>query len=62
MHSLIRKCRVCNNYTLDETCGKCDSITDVALPPRYSPVDRFQKYRIVMKEGSNDGKDHNKSI
>lgn len=50
MRSLIRKCRNCETYTLKEECPKCGSFADVALPPRYSPQDRFQRFRLKMKE------------
>jgi H/ACA ribonucleoprotein complex subunit 3 len=40
------KCSACGKYTLKGTCGVCGKSTVMALPPRYSPIDRFQKYRL----------------
>jgi H/ACA ribonucleoprotein complex subunit 3 len=57
MNSLIRKCRKCNTYTLEEHCARCGMETVPAIPPKYSPVDRFQKYRIMDLKGEMNGKD-----
>ncbi|WP_010916669.1 RNA-protein complex protein Nop10 [Thermoplasma volcanium] len=46
MKSLIRKCRKCGRYTMEEICPVCGSQTYIAVPPRFSPVDRFKKYRM----------------
>lgn len=50
MKSLIRKCNKCMTYTMSEKCSHCGTETVMALPPRYSPADRFQKYRIREME------------
>ncbi len=47
----IRKCPRCGAYTLKEICPKCGSDTVVASPPRFSPLDRYVKYRVMAKEG-----------
>ena len=57
MNSLIRRCRKCNTYTLEEHCTICGNETAPAIPPKYSPVDRFQKYRIKDLKGEMNGKD-----
>ncbi len=49
MKSLIRKCHKCSSYTLKETCDNCGAETLMAIPPRYSPADKFQKYRLKEK-------------
>ncbi|MCW6168837.1 MAG: RNA-protein complex protein Nop10 [Thermoplasmatales archaeon] len=59
MKSLIRKCSKCGVYTLELVCPKCGGPTEVALPERYSPIDRFGKYRLKMMEGNSNGKDNN---
>ncbi|QRF76025.1 Ribosome biogenesis protein Nop10 [Thermoplasmatales archaeon] len=62
MHSLIRKCIQNGHYTMKEICPVCGSGTEFALPPKYSPSDRFQKYRLKLMDGEKNGKDNNKSI
>ncbi|MEM0157256.1 MAG: RNA-protein complex protein Nop10 [Thermoplasmataceae archaeon] len=62
MHSLIRKCRICNTYTMKEVCPVCGQRTDVALPPKYSPVDRFQRFRINSGEEHKNGENNNQSV
>jgi H/ACA ribonucleoprotein complex subunit 3 len=43
----IRKCEVCGSYTMKEThCGKT---TLTAHPPKYSPEDKYAKYRRMEK-------------
>ena len=48
MKSLMRRCS-CGRYTLQDTCPECGSGVDVLIPPRYSPEDRFGKYRRRAK-------------
>ncbi|MEM0155549.1 MAG: RNA-protein complex protein Nop10 [Thermoplasmataceae archaeon] len=62
MHSLIRKCTENGHYTMKETCPICGSHTEFAIPPKYSPSDRFQKYRLKLREAERNGKNNNKSI
>jgi H/ACA ribonucleoprotein complex subunit 3 len=50
LKSLIRYCRDCEEYTLDEICGKCRNKTVSAAPPRFSPEDRYGKYRRLLKK------------
>ncbi|MCJ2520521.1 MAG: RNA-protein complex protein Nop10 [Candidatus Thermoplasmatota archaeon] len=51
MRTLIRKCTACGSYTLREECHRCDGRTVMALPPRYSPEDRYGEYRRRLKRG-----------
>jgi len=46
----ILKCPKCNEYTLKEICKKCKVRTIEAKPPKYSPPDKYGKYRRMMKE------------
>lgn len=62
MHSLIRKCVKNGHYTLESVCPTCGSGTEYALPPKYSPSDRFQKYRLELREAKNHGKNSDKPI
>ena len=44
------KCSKCNRYTLQETCPICDERTMTPIPPRYSPQDKYGKYRRKLKQ------------
>jgi H/ACA ribonucleoprotein complex subunit 3 len=50
MKTQLRKCPSCGIYTLNEKCPKCDSPTVMPIQARYSPEDRFGKYRRMMRE------------
>ncbi len=56
MRTLIRKCNKCSYYTMKETCPRCGSKTAYALPERYSPKDRFQRFRLKELEVNESGK------
>ncbi|HEX2615639.1 MAG TPA: RNA-protein complex protein Nop10 [Nitrososphaera sp.] len=47
MKHLIRKCQNCNIYTLKHQCPKCSSQTVDPHPPKYSPDDKYVRYRIA---------------
>lgn len=47
---------------MEEQCPNCGKGTEMALPPKYSQVDRFQKFRIKLREMNKDGENNNKSI
>ncbi|MFT4283025.1 MAG: nucleolar RNA-binding Nop10p family protein [Candidatus Woesearchaeota archaeon] len=49
----ILKCESCNNYTLKESC--CSKKTVRVKPARFSPEDKYAKYRRMAKnvESSN---------
>jgi len=48
--SLLKKCPRCKIYTLEEYCPKCGSKTRVPHPPKFSPEDKYGKYRRLMKK------------
>ncbi|MCX8184566.1 MAG: RNA-protein complex protein Nop10 [Sulfolobales archaeon] len=48
----MKKCTKCGRYTLKERCPICGSATATASPPRFSPLDKYVKYRIIAKEES----------
>jgi len=50
MKTQLRKCPSCGTYTLKEKCVKCDSPTVMPIQARYSPEDRFGKYRRMTRE------------
>lgn len=43
MKFFIRKCKVCNEYTLREI--HCNTKTICPHPLKYSPLDKYAKYR-----------------
>ncbi|HYY40608.1 MAG TPA: RNA-protein complex protein Nop10 [Nitrososphaera sp.] len=47
MKHLVRKCPCCNTYTLKHQCPKCNSMTIDPHPPKYSPDDKYIRYRIA---------------
>lgn len=50
MRTLLRKCPECSEYTMGETCGRCGSKTEVPIPSRFSPEDRYGEYRRKLKK------------
>jgi H/ACA ribonucleoprotein complex subunit 3 len=47
---LLRKCRQCGNYTLSvEKCPYCGDAVRVPHPAKFSPQDKYAKYRRAMK-------------
>jgi H/ACA ribonucleoprotein complex subunit 3 len=55
MRYRIRRCIKCYRYTLYTTCPECGSETRIAHPPRFSPEDRYVKYRLLAKKISSEG-------
>jgi len=44
------KCTRCGNYTLQEmVCPACGAPVVNPNPPRYSPIDKYGKYRRLAK-------------
>ena len=58
MRSSIRKCPRCGRYTVKEKCPDCDLGTITAHPAKYSPDDRYGKYRriSIQEEYGENGK------
>jgi H/ACA ribonucleoprotein complex subunit 3 len=47
---LLRKCTVCNSYTLrKDRCPYCGGTVRVPHPPRFSPEDKYGKYRRILR-------------
>ena len=49
MKFLLRKCQKCFKYTLKQKCHKCNLETNFAHPARFSPDDKYMRYRIDEK-------------
>ena len=45
----MKKCPVCGRYTFKDFCPICNVKTINPEPPRYSPEDKYGKYRRMMK-------------
>jgi H/ACA ribonucleoprotein complex subunit 3 len=45
----MKKCKSCGEYTLTETCP-CGGEVGVIYPPKYSPEDKYGKYRRILKK------------
>jgi H/ACA ribonucleoprotein complex subunit 3 len=52
--SLILRCVECGNYTLSDKCPKCGGRSVTAHPARYSPDDRYARYRTPMAYSKDD--------
>ncbi|RLE72636.1 MAG: RNA-protein complex protein Nop10 [Thermoprotei archaeon] len=51
MPKRIYRCLVCGRYTLrQDKCPRCGGSVGIAHPPRFSPIDKYGKYRREMKK------------
>ena len=50
MRFQLRKCPKCDTYTLKEKCKKCGGETKNVHPAKFSPDDKYLRYRIAEKE------------
>jgi H/ACA ribonucleoprotein complex subunit 3 len=46
----MKKCKECGEYTLKEVCPRCNKKAGVIFPARYSPQDKYGKYRRILKK------------
>ena len=51
----MNKCSKCGKYTLASTCKDCDAGAHTPHPPKFSPEDKYGKYRRKLKEMSERG-------
>ena len=49
MRTKIKRCVSCGKYTLEDICPSCGAKTVNPLPPRFSPTDRYGRYRRMLK-------------
>lgn len=45
----IFKCQECGKYTMEERCS-CGGKAITTRPPKYSPEDKYGKYRRIAKK------------
>jgi len=51
MKGILRKCVKCGRYTLkQDKCPCCGSKVVVPHPPKFSPEDKYRKYRYLAKK------------
>ena len=46
---LLRKCSKCFHYTLKEKCPKCGEETNSVHPAKFSPDDKYMRYRLAER-------------
>lgn len=46
--SELRRCKACDRYTLESTCPLCHGPTGTPHPARWSPEDRYARYRRAL--------------
>lgn len=44
----LRVCRACHRYTMKEHCPECGGASHSPHPARFSPQDRYGKYRRLL--------------
>ena len=48
---LLRKCSVCGRYTLRvDKCPVCGGNVRIPHPPKFSPEDKYVRYRYALKK------------
>jgi len=58
---LLRKCEKCGRYTLNKmACPQCGGKVRIPHPAKFSPQDRYAKYRMMLKEVEAVGKNNNR--
>jgi len=59
MKHFLFKCSECSVYTMDQQCPECGNTAWAVEPPRFSPQDRWGKYRrkllLNLENDENDG-------
>jgi H/ACA ribonucleoprotein complex subunit 3 len=50
--TLLRVCRGCGRYTMRTTCPACGGDTRTPHPARFSPEDRWGRYRRLLTDAS----------
>ncbi|MGC9071540.1 MAG: RNA-protein complex protein Nop10 [Acidilobus sp.] len=52
MQWLLRRCTACGRYTLaKDKCPYCGGTLRVPHPPKFSPDDKYVRYRYLLKSG-----------
>jgi H/ACA ribonucleoprotein complex subunit 3 len=46
MPTHIMRCQKCQSYTISDKCPKCGGPLENVFPPKFSPQDKYQQYRL----------------
>ena len=49
MRFQLRRCGDCLSYTLREACPSCGTAAVLAHPAKFSPDDKYQRYRLSSR-------------
>ncbi|PIN70575.1 ribosome biogenesis protein [Candidatus Woesearchaeota archaeon CG11_big_fil_rev_8_21_14_0_20_43_8] len=49
MKTNILRCEKCGKYTLKKSCSGCGTDTISPIPPKYSPEDKYARFRRSEK-------------
>ena len=52
--NLLFRCPKCTNYTMQEKCPRDGTPTVMAAPARYSPDDKYARYRSPLAYGTDE--------
>ena len=52
MRFQLRRCAKCHAYTLKPGCPKCGAETVSAHPAKFSPDDKYMRYRLASRYGA----------
>jgi H/ACA ribonucleoprotein complex subunit 3 len=62
MPKMLQRCQKCMRYTLQKsTCPLCGGPAKKAHPPKFSPEDRYGKFRRVWKKKIEKEKNRSKT-
>lgn len=50
MKMKMKRCKSCGEYTLKDKCPYCEGEVGVIYPAKYSPEDKYGKYRRLLKK------------
>jgi len=48
MKTLLFKWEKCSKYTMEAKCPRCGEATKMAAPAKYSPDDKYARYRSPL--------------
>ena len=48
MRNLLLRCQKCSRYTMEAKCPQCGGDTMLAAPAKYSPDDKYARYRSPL--------------
>ncbi|RNJ78070.1 MAG: RNA-protein complex protein Nop10 [Nitrosopumilus sp. H8] len=51
----LRRCTECKRYTLKEKCPACSGDTASAHPAKFSPDDKYMRYRLAERYAQGAG-------